>query len=102
MKGPYPGWDKDLHFVRSDDLWDSDHTKLIACGNQFEVIGQRVCCLPSSQCRAELAQHCVLRIATNGNCWPCSQHLHQESLGLHTYLMHSIAALSFTLIHSCP
>jgi len=25
MKGPYPGWDKDLHFVRSDDLWDSDH-----------------------------------------------------------------------------
>lgn len=42
MKGPYPGWDKDLHFVRSDDLWDTEHTKLVACGNQFEVIGQRV------------------------------------------------------------
>ena len=42
MKGPYPGWDKDLHFVRSDDLWDTQHTKLVACGNQFEVIGQRV------------------------------------------------------------
>ena len=42
MKGPYPGWDKDLHFVRSDDLWDSEHTKLVACGNQFEVVGQRV------------------------------------------------------------
>lgn len=42
MKGPYPGWDKDLHFVRSDDLWDSQHTKLVACGNQFEVVGQRV------------------------------------------------------------
>jgi hypothetical protein len=47
MKGPYPGWDKDLHFVRSDDLWDSQHTKLVACGNQFEVIGQRVRFLPS-------------------------------------------------------
>lgn len=46
MKGPYPGWDKDLHFVRSDDLWDSQHTKLVACGNQFEVIGQRVWFLP--------------------------------------------------------
>ena len=42
VKGSYPGWDKDLHFVRSDDLWDSQHTKLVACGNQFEVIGQRV------------------------------------------------------------
>lgn len=42
MKGPYPGWDKDLHFVRSDDLWDSQHTKLVACGNQFEVVGQQV------------------------------------------------------------
>ena len=42
MKGPYPGWDKDLHFVRSDDLWDTQHTKLVACGNQFEVVGQRV------------------------------------------------------------
>ena len=42
MKGPYPGWDKDLHFVRSDDLWHSQHTKLVACANQFEVVGQRV------------------------------------------------------------
>ena len=42
MKGPYPGWDKDLHFVRSDDLWDTKHTKLVACGNQFEGIGKRV------------------------------------------------------------
>lgn len=42
QKGLYPGWDKDLHFVRSDDLWDSQHTKLVACANQFEVVGQRV------------------------------------------------------------
>lgn len=56
MKGPYPGWDKDLHFVRSDDLWDSHHTKLVACGNQFEVVGQRVrpampCLLPAGLAR---------------------------------------------------
>lgn len=50
MKGPYPGWDKDLHFVRSDDLWDSQHTKLVACGNQFEVIGQRVFLAMPSAC----------------------------------------------------
>ena len=54
MKGPYPGWDKDLHFVRSDDLWDSQHTKLVACGNQFEVIGQRVSSKPlTSQRQSE-------------------------------------------------
>ncbi|KAL3138147.1 hypothetical protein ABBQ38_005375 [Trebouxia sp. C0009 RCD-2024] len=50
MKGPYPGWDKDLHFVRSDDLWDSHHTKLVACGNQFEVVGQRVFLAMPSAC----------------------------------------------------
>ena len=42
MKGPYPGWDKDLHFVRSDDLFDTKHQKLVACGNQFEIVAHRV------------------------------------------------------------
>lgn len=42
MKGPYPGWDKDLHFVRSDDLFQTQHQKLIACGNQFEIVAHRV------------------------------------------------------------
>ena len=42
MKGPYPGWDKDLHFVRSDDLFDTKHQKLAACGNQFEIVAHRV------------------------------------------------------------
>lgn len=44
MKGLYPGWDKDIHFVRSDDFFKSQHTKLASCGNQFEVIGNKVCC----------------------------------------------------------
>ena len=37
MKGPYPGWDKDMQFVTSHDFFKSSHTKLVPCGNQFEV-----------------------------------------------------------------
>ncbi len=39
MKGPRPGWDKDMHFVRSADFFRSAHSKLVSCGNQFELIG---------------------------------------------------------------
>lgn len=41
MKGPYPAWDKDIHFVRSDDLFVK-HDKLVACGNQIEVLAGKV------------------------------------------------------------
>ena len=44
MKGLYPGWDKDIHYVRSDDFFKSQHTKLASCGNQFEVVGSKVRC----------------------------------------------------------
>lgn len=37
MKGPYPGWDKDMQFVTSHDFFKSSHRKLVPCGNQFEV-----------------------------------------------------------------
>lgn len=37
MKGPYPGWDKDMQFVASHDFFKSTHRKLVPCGNQFEV-----------------------------------------------------------------
>ena len=37
MKGPYPGWDKDMQFVVSHDFFKSTHRKLVPCGNQFEV-----------------------------------------------------------------
>lgn len=47
MKGPYPQWDKDMHFVTSQDFFKSAHNKLVSCGNQFEVIGRKVQC-PSS------------------------------------------------------
>ncbi len=43
MKGLTPGWDKDMHFVHSTDFFKSAHTRLVACGNQFEVIGHKVC-----------------------------------------------------------
>ena len=42
MKGLTPGWDKDMHFVHSTDFFKSAHTKLAACGNQFELIGHKV------------------------------------------------------------
>ena len=42
MKGPYPQWDKDMHFVTSHDFFKSAHSKLVSCGNQFEVIGRKV------------------------------------------------------------
>ncbi len=37
LKGPYPGWDKDMHFVVSKDFFKSKPQNLVPCGNQFEV-----------------------------------------------------------------
>ena len=42
LQGPYPGWDKDIHFVASHDFFKSAHNKLVSCGNQFELIGKKV------------------------------------------------------------
>jgi hypothetical protein len=42
MKGPYPGWDKDIHFVMSHDFFSSAHTRVASCGNQFELVGHMV------------------------------------------------------------
>ncbi len=41
-QGPYPGWDKNIHFVLSDDFFKSAHKKLVSCGNQFEIVGRKV------------------------------------------------------------
>lgn len=65
MKGPDIGWDKDLHFVRSDDMWDSQHTKLVACANQFEVVGQRVSHLIPGTAPLEAHIECI--IPTDGS-----------------------------------
>jgi len=40
MKGPYPGWDRDMHFIASHDFFRSAHTKVASCGNQFEAVGR--------------------------------------------------------------
>ena len=37
MKGPYPGWDKDMQFVTSHDFFKSSHRQIVPCGNQFEA-----------------------------------------------------------------
>ncbi|KAK9831811.1 hypothetical protein WJX74_010382 [Apatococcus lobatus] len=52
MKGPYPAWDKDIHFVRSDDLFVK-HDKLVACGNQIEVLAGKVFLAMPSDCPVE-------------------------------------------------
>ncbi|BDA42979.1 Vacuolar protein sorting/targeting protein 10 [Coccomyxa sp. Obi] len=53
MKGPYPQWDKDMHFVTSQDFFKSAHNKLVSCGNQFEVIGRKVYLALPSDCPTE-------------------------------------------------
>ena len=40
MKGAYPGWDVDLHFVSSDSWFARPHQRVAACGNQIEVVGE--------------------------------------------------------------
>ena len=40
MKGAYPGWDVDLHFISSDSWFARPHQKVAACGNQIEVVGE--------------------------------------------------------------
>lgn len=55
MKGLTPGWDKDMHFVHSTDFFKSAHTRLVACGNQFELIGHKV-----SGCRHKGLQSVII------------------------------------------
>lgn len=49
-KGLYPGWDKDLHYVVSLDLFHSSFAKIIACGNLFEVVASKVFLAVPSEC----------------------------------------------------
>ena len=37
MKGLYVGWDKDVHFVTSEDFFQTPVTKTVSCGVQFEI-----------------------------------------------------------------
>ena len=66
MKGLTPGWDKDMHFVHSTDFFKSAHTRLVACGNQFEVIGHKVCSIVDAWHASSIAS------------------LHPVSVGVHT------------------
>ena len=65
MKGLTPGWDKDMHFVHSTDFFKSAHTRLVACGNQFELIGHKVNACHTFQyygCGATEAKHLLQRL----------------------------------------
>ncbi|KAK9828958.1 hypothetical protein WJX72_003046 [[Myrmecia] bisecta] len=53
MKGPYPGWDKDIHFVSSEDFFKSSHRKIVSCGNQFEVLSSMIYLAMPSDCPVE-------------------------------------------------
>jgi len=50
MKGVYPGWDVDLHFVSSDSWFARPHQKVAACGNQVEVVGETLYVAAPASC----------------------------------------------------
>lgn len=49
-KGLYPGWDQDLHYVVTLDLFASAFAKIIPCGNLFEVVANKVFLAVPSTC----------------------------------------------------
>jgi hypothetical protein len=53
MKGPYPGWDKDIHFIISHNLFTSQHEKVVPCGNQFEILAHRIYLAMPASCPVE-------------------------------------------------
>jgi hypothetical protein len=50
MKGPYPGWDKDMHFVVSTDFFKTKPRNIVPCGNQFEIINDQIYLAAPSDC----------------------------------------------------
>eukprot|EP00897_Mesotaenium_endlicherianum_P006337 jgi/Mesen1/5731/ME000029S05039 len=44
------GWDRLVDFVRSHDLFHSAHTKVVPCGNQFEIMNNRLFLAVAEQC----------------------------------------------------
>lgn len=49
-KGFYPGWDKDIHYVVTLDLFASPLAKIIPCGNLFEVVAGKIFLAVPSEC----------------------------------------------------
>ncbi|CAD7699528.1 unnamed protein product, partial [Ostreobium quekettii] len=54
MKGLYPGWSKDIQFVRSGDFFQSGHEKVVPCGNQFEILSRKVFLGVASACPLDI------------------------------------------------
>lgn len=49
-RGLYPGWDNDINYVVSLDLFKSDFAKIVPCGNLFEVVSHKVYLATPSDC----------------------------------------------------
>ena len=49
-KGFYPGWDKDLHYIVTLDLFSSPLAKIIPCGNLFEIVAGKIFLAVPSEC----------------------------------------------------
>ncbi len=43
-------WDPNVHFVASHDFFNSQHDKVVACGNMFEIISHKVFLALPSKC----------------------------------------------------
>lgn len=49
--GPFGhAWDSNVHFVSSHDFFNSQHDKVVACGNMFEIISHKVFLALPSKC----------------------------------------------------
>ena len=42
MKGPLPSWDHNVHYIVSRDFFKTNHEKLVSCGNQFDIVSNKV------------------------------------------------------------
>ena len=54
MKGLYAGWDKDVHFVASEDFFQTPETKTVPCGVQFEITSGVVLLGISNACPVDI------------------------------------------------
>ena len=46
LQGPLPAWDKNVHYIMSQDFFKSNHEKIASCGNKFDILAHRVSSSP--------------------------------------------------------
>ena len=72
MKGPLPAWDRNVHYVMSQNLFQNSHEKLVSCGNQFDILNNkaRSHAAPSVRLRWPQSVH------FKQSCWASCSHAH--------------------------